>query len=761
MTTQHRQTPIDSTHAPAPGWFAPLFLAMAAFVVYYNSLRGEFVFDDEPILARVPSSPVFWPLHEAWLFGRRAFVELSWNLNHALLGAQPAGYHAVNIAIHILATIALYLLAQLLLRSDKMPDHLRNHSRALAFVIALIWTVHPLNTESVTYIVQRYESMAGMLILFVLYFSARAALAQDAPRIGAPTKSWCWFALAIVTGILALYSKEIAAGIAVPALLMDRAFVSGSFKNSLKKRGWFYGALLLLPLLYFVSPNATVGLVASNDSSVQTFNAGFGATQFSPIQYLFSQGGAILHYFRLAFWPHPLCFDYFDWMPGPRLLDDFPRASVIGVLVLATFWAIWKRPAIGFIGAFFFVLLAPSSSFIPVRDVVVEHRMYLPLIAIITLVVAGVWTLMCRAGAKRNMMRGAVAAGIFAVTIIVIALASLTVLRNENYANSLELLGQAAEVRPNNPRPLRNMAAILVERHDRPQWRTEAMTCLARAIELEPNDVEGRIFFARLASEIGRHELAIEQYDKILAGRPNEAPVYWRRGNARLQQGKIDAALDDFSRAILENPNFAEPHASRGLALILLDRRAEGIASMRRAVELSPNEPTFRLSLAGALADEPLSQARAEAREMFDRLTQSHPRVASAWAGAGSLLVDEGKFDEGLSRLETALQLEPGNPDYQRRVAWAIAVDARATPTQASRALQLAESANRATQGSFPLVLDALAAAHARLGQFDEAIVHARNAIAQAAHFKQAALEKQIESRLARYQARQAYTINP
>lgn len=755
-----QRPPQPNTNQDAPAVPTRLFawlLLLCSAGVYFNSLYGELLFDDWNFFRAVPNRPTFWPPQESWLISRRAFVELSWNINHALFGNSIAAYHAVNIAIHSGAALALFFLARLLLQSRQLAAEIRNYATQLAFFIALIWCVHPLNTQAVTYITQRYESLAGLMILLTLLFASKAASVHDANEHGT-RQAWPWFAAAIFVGILAVFSKEIAASVGLLALLADRTFIAGTFGRALRKRWWFYLALLLLPALYSCTDSGVVKQLFSEAGDFAS-NAGFKSTNFTPIQYLFVQGGVILHYLRLSIWPHPLCFDYFDWLPAKSLLSDAPYAAIVGLLALATLWALWKRPAIGFLGAVFFIILAPSSSIIPIRDVAVEYRMYLSLIAVIALLVVPGWLMLVRRTRGPDSKRGAAVIGIAFATLVTLVFGALTIARNNDYSDALELLGKAAELRPGNPRNYRNMAAVLVTRTERPHYREEALACYARATELVPDDIEGHIYYARIATDLGQLQTALDRYTFALTRKPGDAVLLWRRGGLHLQMGNAAAAETDLQQSIQANPKIAEAHKLLAVTHLVAQRRSDAIAEYRKAIELEPQNATYVLGLAFALSSDP--QNKADANTLFERATKLSPDDASTWATWGLALVEQGALADGRARLEKALELQPNNPEYQRRVAWALAIDAQTSGAAAGRAVQLAEAANRSTGSVSPMMLDTLAAAYARSGRFDVASTTARSALENAQKLQMAPLVPKIAERISLYDAKQAYSFKP
>ena len=245
----------------------------------------------------------------------------------------------------------------------------------LALAIALLWTVHPLQTGAVTYIIQRTESLVSLFFLLTLYCVIRGTTSTERAR--------GWNVAAVLSCLLGMGTKEVMATAPLVVLLYDRAFLSGSFRAALALRRGLYAALA-----------ATWGIVIwlLIATGFHGNTTGFGVTGFTASSYLLTQPGVLARYLRLAFWPVGQCLDY-GWppaqWPGEVVL---PGLLIVGLLGL-TVWALVKRPALGFLGATFFLILAPTSSFVPIRDAAFEHRMYLPLAALVTLVVLGVYWL--------------------------------------------------------------------------------------------------------------------------------------------------------------------------------------------------------------------------------------------------------------------------------------------------------------------------------------------------------------------------------
>jgi hypothetical protein len=352
---------------------------------YSNSFGGPFVYDDIPAILENTTIRNLW---DAFLpppgttTSGRPLVNLSLALNWAAGGAAVAGYHLLNLLIHLAAGLALFgvvrrTLAKLGQTSSVLP----------AAAAALLWTVHPLQTESVTYVVQRAESLMGLCYLLTIYCFIRSV---DGPS----GRSWCWLAWAACLGGMA--SKEVMVSAPLMVWLYDRTFVAGSFRAAWLARKRFYAALASTWLLLGIcvastggNRGGTVGL----DVGVQGWS--YGLTQFR----------AAAHYLRLAVWPQPLVFEYGTfWESGWQAV--LPSAALVLALLLGTVVALVRSPVLGFAGAWFFVMLAPTSLVPGTTQMIVEHRMYLSLAAVVVTAAVAAWL---RIGSRSLWAAGGVA----------------------------------------------------------------------------------------------------------------------------------------------------------------------------------------------------------------------------------------------------------------------------------------------------------------------------------------------------------------
>lgn len=351
--------------------FSVLVLMTSTMLAYSNSLAGPFVFDDIPTIVESPSIRNVWGIRSL-IFDAgetavgRPLANFSFALNYAYNGLNVGTYHLANIGLHMLAALTLFGVIRQTLERSAVAARFRNDSTLIALLGALVWTLHPLQTESVTYVVQRCESVAGLFYLLTLYC---AILASSSGH------STAWSMASVVSCLCCVGSKEVSVSAPLTVIVYDWAFSGCTLRSLLSQRRWLYAALFCtwIPL---------VGLVSLGRGHSAGFN-----NELSSWDYSMTQFGAIVRYLRLSFFPDALVLDYVAFVV--RNIDEiFPAALVVVLLISGTIVAIRSQRWIAFLGFVFFATLSPSSSFIPiVTQTIAEHRMFLPLAAIVVFVV--------------------------------------------------------------------------------------------------------------------------------------------------------------------------------------------------------------------------------------------------------------------------------------------------------------------------------------------------------------------------------------
>ena len=576
---------------------AGLLLAAATVVAYSNSFRGPFVFDDVGTILNNPTITQLWPPREV-LAGLpsgstssgRPIVNLSLALNHAIGGFDVRGYHAVNLAIHLTAGLVLFGVLRRTFLRDPLRTRFSSVALPIAFTCAALWLLHPLQTAAVTYVVQRAESLAGLFYLLTLYTFIRAT---DSSR---PTR---WQIFSAASCLFGMASKEIVASAPLFVLLYDRTLVSGSFTAAWRQRRGYYlglaGTWLLLVAL-IIGTQGRGGTVGTDDA-------------ITPWSYALTQGQAIVHYLRLTVWPTPLIFDY-GTATVSSLAVVLPQVLLLTALVGATALAIWKRSSLGLVGPWFFAILAPSSSVVPiVTQTMAEHRMYLALAAVIVLIVSSA----VAAAGPRILWIFLVSAAMFG---------GFTFHRNVDYHSAVSLWSDTTTKIPDSKRAHNNLGSARFLDRDMPGAIAEFQS----AVSLDPRYVSALVNLGRVQN----------------------------------LTGALADAATSFDRALAIEPANPDAHFGLGFALDATGRLPEALAHYREAVHLQPTATDFRLKLGQVLFR---TRETPAAIEQFRELIRQAPTLAAAHTGLGTALASQGSLDEAVRALGEALRLNPDDAD--------------------------------------------------------------------------------------------------
>ena len=627
--------PVENPSPPVR-LLAPALLVAAAFLAYHGSFAVPFFFDDHGAITHNASIREWWrwdrillpPSDGAGMAGRPV-VNASLAFNFALGGTNPWGYHAFNLTLHALSALVLFGLARRTLLTVPLREVLGRAALPLAFPIALLWTVHPLQTESVTCVIQRTELLVGFFYLLTFYAFVRAA--EEPAARG-------WPVLAVAAGALGMASKEVMVSAPVLAFLYDRTFIAGSFREAWRQRGRLHLGLaatwlVLAALLWQMG--GTRGAAAG---------FGLGVTWWA---YAFRQCEAIVTYLALVIWPHPLVIDY-----GTEVVTDpfrvAPQIAAIGALALGTFAALRWRPVAGFLGFWFCALLAPSSSVVPlVTQTAAEHRMYLPLAAVVALGVAGAHRLYGRSG---YVVTGLLAA----------ALTAGTIARNRLLQDELALWADTIARVPANPRAHASLGLALFDRGR----AAEAIPHFQRALLLDPRAVATEQNLGNAFFKLGQIAEAEARFRRVIELNPTFASGHNNLGAALLEQRDFDGALAAFATALRLEPNHAGAHQNAARALFALGRFAEAVPHYERVQQARPDSPDAHYDLGLALSR---TGDLDGATRHFSAALRLRPNPGS-YLNYARFLAGAGRATEAIAALEQALRLQPDFIEARREL---------------------------------------------------------------------------------------------
>jgi protein O-mannosyl-transferase len=657
------------THILLSRFLPPLLLILAGVLAYWNSFDGVFLYDDLTSIRDNPHIRTLWPLSEAmslplWSTATtvdgRPLLSLSFALNHFLFGPEPWGYHLVNLLIHLVAGLLLFGVVRRTLDLPRFRERCPGNPTWLSLAVALIWLVHPLQTESVTYIVQRAESLMGMLFLLTMYCAIRGFTSDKGGR---------WYVAAVVACAIGMGVKQTMFSAPLLVILYDYVFTdglalgerglqrSGHVARARRARGRFYAGLFATWLIVL----GIIGLTWKEST--------IDFVEISPLRYALTQPLVLLQYLRLAVWPSPLVLSY-EWpftTQWPPIV--FPALVILGMLAVMI-RGLWRRRWYGFVLAWFLLILAPTSSIAPTRQAMVEHRMYLSLAAVVVLAVIGVSRVVrcVRTVSTRAMARGALAA------VVVVVLGALTYARNRDYHSTIGLWQDNVAHRPESQLAHVNLGeALLASGRAR-----EALPHCREALRIDPEyaDAHNNLGNALLALKQTRE--AIRHYRAALRLKPDDADVNYNLGIALEVSGQRGEAIDHYREAVRIKPDLEDAQGNLGDALLRGGHPREAIVHYRDALRLKPDSVGINYNMGVALeaAGEP-RQAIARYREAI----QLDPNHAEAHINLGNALLAQGQPREGVRHHREAARLKPHSPEVKYNLG--IALEAAGKPGEA------------------------------------------------------------------------------
>lgn len=590
-------------------------LAVCAIVIslslfYSNSLTGAFIFDDLRNINDNPTIRNLWNLQDIFFapigtgLNNRPLINASFALNYAISGLDTWSYHILNLFIHIAASLTLFGILRRTLVQENIPDKIRDQANLLALTCTLVWALHPLLTGAVSYISQRCESLMGLCFFLTLYC---AILGWQSSR------TMPWHLASVFFYFQGIGSKQVI--IAAPAIIIiyEFIFVHKSIKDIWRKSAWLYGGLAvgMVVLLYPVFFGNAVDVVLGEKPS-NFFN------------YVVTQPEVILHYIRLAFWPHPLSFDYGWPLADPAKV--WPYIIIISIPIGAALSFLYKRHSLALPATAFFLILAPTS-LMPLPDPALEYRMYLPLAALTVIVIP------CLYVGILNLFQGSsnrrIANRFFWVVMlaVILILGFSTYYRNNIFMNGFVLWADTVKTSPGNGRAHLNLGTEL--------------------------DLSGRIFEA------------VAQYEEAIRLKAQDGSAHANLGFALYRMGKTQEAIGYYQEALRMNPRNVAAHSNLGIALWESGKNVAARKSFETALQLKPDQPEVLTNLGNMLNSEGRYN---EAMVRLSGAIRLRPEFAEAHANLGFTLEQIGNTDDAMREYAEAFRLNPSLKEVQNRM---------------------------------------------------------------------------------------------
>ncbi len=612
MSKKARNRPAKAPPAPVPlptprAWKVPALIVLVCAALYGWTLPFPMVFDDDTYLLNNPffraesfgypfrfhdfvNAPKQMGLdHDlAVNFVTRPVSYATFYLNHALGGWNTWGFRLVNVLIHTANSLLLWAVLRLLMsRLTKAGKITEASTDFIPAAAALLFAAHPLAVESVTYIVQRFTSLAAFWSLLAawLYFRSTEDGFEKARVIRFRASS----AVAMLLGML---TKECAVITPLLIVLLDVLVAGIAWKTSLRRTLPLLATLPVIPLLVLMSSAALNGGSLDLSAGLNIVNS--REEPVTHLQYLLTQLTVIAHYLRLILWPSGQNIDP-AWETHSTLLSWPVAGALLLHLGLITLTALafrrWRqvdgRARLGHAAVLWFYLgISISSGLVPLPDMVAEHRSYLPSAGIF-IVLACLFDLLREKMAERPQVFQAIAAG------LVLALGTATVLRNLVWSSAETLWADASEKSPGKYRVWSNLGVALTTKGS----EKEAAECFRKSVEIEPAFSNGVLNLSNSLLRLGRPQEAISEIDRLNEHSPASATapaMLYTKALGFFKTGKTGEAAEILAEVLQKDPANAFTHRLLGIIRSQQGRLRESLTHLREASRQMPGDADLR-----------------------------------------------------------------------------------------------------------------------------------------------------------------------
>ncbi len=649
-----------------------LLIAALGLFIYANTFNVPFTFDDKPSIVTntvIRDFHVFidpsklasldTPSAVKSLFKTRFIGYLSFAADYWLHGLDVTGYHVINLLIHIINAILIYWLVLLTFQTPFFSKHQNADKSALlvAFFSALLFVCHPVQTQSVTYIVQRFTSLATLfyILSIVSYVKSRVCNMFMA--------RYFFYSVSLISAILAMFTKEISFTLPLVITLYDFCF----FQDTFKKR-----ILYLLPILLtsLIIPIVLVGfnIFLLDINSIDNSLLFVSGRTISKTDYLFTQFRVIITYIRLLLFPVSQNLDY-DY---PIYHSFFTSAVFLSFIMLSLIFTaamylfhLSRIPQnkyrycyriIAFGIFFFFIALSVESGIIPIFDVIFEHRIYLPSIGLIISIVASLILLRGILKAKKIYIFKTIIPLLIAIVFVFSVAAHA---RNETWKTAIGLWEDSAIKSPNKPRPHYNLCLLYLGqgRYD------DAIKECTIAINKNHDFADAHNNLGVAYRRIGQSDLAMTEFQTAARLTPNDINIRRNLGLSYEEHGSLSEAVEEFRVVMQYNPLFINELNNFGVTLYQQGNLNAAIQRDKIVIKLKPDLDQAHYNLALAYKKQNhLEQAVTE----FKTTISLNPNLARAHYNLALVLRQQGKLNAAAIALESALKLQPDYADARQ-----------------------------------------------------------------------------------------------
>ena len=606
-----------------------VLIAVIGILLYSNTLHSPFQWDE---LKFIETNPIIKDLGyfldpsraeglELYATIRHRYVGfLTFALNYKINGLEVTGYHLVNISIHIINSLLVYLLVILTFKTPffeayRSPLFARGKSESaltmnnmVAFFTALVFVSHPLQTEAVTYIFQRLASLVTMfyLISLIMYINFRLkdqakvkveiktepedrANNKFLPLIFTFASTYAYYLLSVLFAVMAMKTKENAFTLPLMIATYELSFFNGRMGKRTLRLIPILLTLLIIPLT-LTGIDKPAGEIIGSMADVTR-----GDASISRMDYLFTQFRVIVTYIRLLFLPTDQNIDY-DYPVFHSFFDKPVLMSflfLICILCLGIYLFYRSRATNGGQGSagrasrliafgifWFFITLSVESSVIPIPMTINEYRVLLPSVGAFLGIITAVFLLFEKIQSSRVRV---LAVSSSLLVILIFSYAAYA--RNGVWEDEISLWEDVVKKSPQNPRGHNNLGYVFYKKG----LTDKAITQYNIALQLKPDYADAHNNLGIAYKTNGLIDKAIEEYMTVLSLDP--ASVYARSnlGNAYRVKGSPDKALEQYEAALRLNPDFAEAHFNKGIIYLEKGLIEEARIELETALRINPD----------------------------------------------------------------------------------------------------------------------------------------------------------------------------
>jgi tetratricopeptide (TPR) repeat protein len=642
-----------------PNWFnliTFLLIVVLASGAYYNSFSVPFVFDDGSNIVhnrgvhlsslRMEDGDLV-RLSSSISKNGRAISQLSYAINYYFGELNVFGYHLMNLIIHILCAWTIFKFTLMTLTLPSMRDQYGSWAKEIAAACALIFTVHPINTQAVTYIVQRATSLAALFSLLCIICYAKGRLSEGLSR-------WQYYLVAFICFLIAFSSKQNTVVLPILVFLYEFFFFQKVDLNWLKKK-WPYISGIVLVLFLIL-------LIYTKFNPIGWFEEHYQHRNFTLVQRVMTEWRVIVYYFTLLFLPLPsrLNLDYdfplsFSLInPPSTILSLF---FILGLLAVAVYIA-KKQPLISFFIIWFFTNLVVESTIIAL-DLVYEHRLYLPGIGMFIIVVWGMERAIHHLVPR---MRNPLKIGLLAVLCITFSV--MTYQRNIVWQSVVSVLEDVVKKAPNNARQHVNLGVAYSDLG----MLDKALEQYLVGIKLDPNYPEAYNNLGNAYNRKGIYDKAVNEYLQAIRMRPDYKEAHNNLGSAYCNMRQYDKAIEEHLTALKINPECEKSHNNLGVAYSFKGMYDKAITEYQRSLEIDPTFTKARSNLGLAYSFKGMYD---EAIEEFKKVLRINPNDAATNYNLGNIYNEQGKYDLAVKAFSNVVALTPNHAEAHNNLGLA------------------------------------------------------------------------------------------